>query len=531
MFTSNEEMDLNRLHEFLSGIVARKQTNIGRQVPMDFEERTNLMESRTSTYCELIKIVQVFNSIISENLANVQQFKSDLQAKVGPLYAKINDIDTQFSKDNANREHYNLPSFTKQLQPMDEEISKENITTLLKTLDAKTESIKHQMRSTMKANGQTDSSTDDNRSSTGSYKGKGLKNSKPTSYCSACGEPDHNASKCKIKHTLFCDFCNKKGHAAKACRHRMNGHSVYIHCRIDHGNEPCQRSQLNNRGFLWNSPSMSTGLPKPTLYNHNLQAPPKPYGYDVYPPPGGRTPGQNTYQHTRYPGLNENQNFGPSRSSTPVGSPSLDQLNQTLPALSAQNQTAINQLIKTQTSQKEAFITMAEAEEKRAYDLDFTSVLIFDGKNKAKFYEWFRRVQYTCAYSNQNLHKELLRRSAGTVTTMLLKMNAATRADKIKKKLQEHFGQIPTQLHACRELTKAQMKPDETIIEFNDRYTVLLKESTEEIPETCKSKIIIVAYIDALQDDVGRKLRANIAKFEDEPHHPKAIRTLRDAMN
>ena len=75
------------------------------------------------------------------------------------------------------------------------------------------------------------------------------------------------------------------------------------------------------------------------------------------------------------------------------------------------------------------------------------------------------------------------------------------------------------------------MKSDKTIIEFNDRYTVLLEESTEEVPEICKSKIIIVAYIDALQDNVGRKPRSNIAKFEDEPCHPKAIRTLRNAMN
>ena len=72
------------------------------------------------------------------------------------MYAKISDIDTEFSKDDANREHYNLPLFAKpQVEPTDEDISKENITTLLKTLQAKTESIKHQMRSTMKANGHT----------------------------------------------------------------------------------------------------------------------------------------------------------------------------------------------------------------------------------------------------------------------------------------------------------------------------------------------------------------------------------------
>ena len=109
MFANNEEMDLNRLHEFLSEVDSRKQGNMIRQAPMDFEERTNLMENRTSTYCELIKTVQVFNSIISTNPGSVQQFRSDLQTQVGLLYTKINDIDMQFSKDNANREHYNLP--------------------------------------------------------------------------------------------------------------------------------------------------------------------------------------------------------------------------------------------------------------------------------------------------------------------------------------------------------------------------------------------------------------------------------------
>ena len=102
-------MDLNRLLEFLSDVVSRKQDDMRRQTPMDFEERGNLMENRTSAYCNFIKTIQVFNSIISTNPANAQQFPIDLQKELEPLYTQINDIDTEFSKDNANREHYNLP--------------------------------------------------------------------------------------------------------------------------------------------------------------------------------------------------------------------------------------------------------------------------------------------------------------------------------------------------------------------------------------------------------------------------------------
>ena len=50
LFASNEEMDLNRLHKFLLEVVSRKQANMIRQAPVNFEERTNLMENRTSTY-------------------------------------------------------------------------------------------------------------------------------------------------------------------------------------------------------------------------------------------------------------------------------------------------------------------------------------------------------------------------------------------------------------------------------------------------------------------------------------------------
>ena len=117
----------------------------------------------------------------------------------------------QFNKDDANRVHYKLPPFLKpQVHHTDKEINKEHITMLLKDIDAKTEMIKCQMKSTIKASGQTESSTDNDRSSTGSYKGKGSKEGKQTTYCSACGKPDHNASKCKVKHKLFCHFCNKK---------------------------------------------------------------------------------------------------------------------------------------------------------------------------------------------------------------------------------------------------------------------------------------------------------------------------------
>ena len=75
------------------------------------------------------------------------------------------------------------------------------------------------------------------------------------------------------------------------------------------------------------------------------------------------------------------------------------------------------------------------------------------------------------------------------------------------------------------------MRPEESILVFNDRYTLLLEESTNEISETCSSKIIIVAYTDAIHDEISRKLRSSITKFKNHPSHLKAIRTLCDIMD
>ena len=156
----------------------------------------------------------------------MQQYKENLTTQLDPIYTKIREIDTQFSMDDANMEHYKLPPFAKpQIQPTDEEIKKEHISTLMKTFDAEAENIKQQMRATMRANGQAESSTDDNRSSTGSYKGKSSKTGKQTTYCSACGEPDQNASKCKKKHTLFCDFCNTHN----KCLQTQNEQTKHLH--------------------------------------------------------------------------------------------------------------------------------------------------------------------------------------------------------------------------------------------------------------------------------------------------------------
>ena len=76
LFTSNEPIDLDRLHQFLSEVVQNKPKNNTprQQPPMDFEERTALIVAKSSTYCDLVKTIQVFNSMISIDSTNAKQY-------------------------------------------------------------------------------------------------------------------------------------------------------------------------------------------------------------------------------------------------------------------------------------------------------------------------------------------------------------------------------------------------------------------------------------------------------------------------
>ena len=183
LFTSIKPIDLDQLHDILADIVKKKHAKPQRQTPMDFEDRTNLMESRTNMYCDLIKTVQVFNNIINTNPSNAQQHRENLTIQLDPIYTKIKEMTPSSVKmmQTGNTTNY----LHSQSHKMDEEINKETIATLMKAFKAEMEHIKRQIKATLRANGQAESSTDDDRSSTGSYKGKSTKGGKQTTYCSA----------------------------------------------------------------------------------------------------------------------------------------------------------------------------------------------------------------------------------------------------------------------------------------------------------------------------------------------------------
>ena len=302
--------------------------------------------------------------------------------------------------------------------------TKENITMLLKVLEAKRETIKCQMKSTMKANSQTDSSKHDDRSSTGSYKGKGLKNSKQTSYCSACGEPDHNASKCKIKHKLFCNFCNKQGHALKGGR--QNEWTQHM-CSLWNQSwkwalsETWTKQQRRSEKFTLNLNRVTQAKPIPqpksttkAIWVQCVSTTRKWHIWTTHIP---------AYQISR---TEQKSKFHPSRSSTPVGSPCLDQLNQTAHQNTDQPEGSIHHNGGGWRKRNLQF----EFHINSKYSMERTKQNFMSGSEEYSIHVHIVIETYT---------RNSLRRSTGMVTTVLLKMDAATRAEKIKKKLQEHF--------------------------------------------------------------------------------------------
>ena len=55
---------------------------------MDLEDRMNLIKAE-QVHTVTIRAIQVFNSIISTNLPNIQQYKENLTAQLKPIYTKI----------------------------------------------------------------------------------------------------------------------------------------------------------------------------------------------------------------------------------------------------------------------------------------------------------------------------------------------------------------------------------------------------------------------------------------------------------
>ena len=80
LFASDKPMDLDRQHQFLSETVQNKQqlNEPRRQLSVDFKERTALIEFWSSMYCNLVKTIQVFNSLISMDPTNTEQYRENL---------------------------------------------------------------------------------------------------------------------------------------------------------------------------------------------------------------------------------------------------------------------------------------------------------------------------------------------------------------------------------------------------------------------------------------------------------------------
>ena len=97
---------------------------------MDFNERSTLNDTRTAVWCE----TRGFNSMMTLNRESIKHYQRGLAKQLDPLYAKIRDLDMQFSLNNVYREHHKLSAFTKpQIQLLDEEINKENPNTIMNT--------------------------------------------------------------------------------------------------------------------------------------------------------------------------------------------------------------------------------------------------------------------------------------------------------------------------------------------------------------------------------------------------------------
>ena len=105
----------------------------------------------------------------------------------------------------------------------------------------------------------------------------------------------------------------------------------------------------------------------------------------------------------------------------------------------------------SQRSQQEAFHKLTRASKDKVNDAMFTSIKVFDGRNRQAFEDWIDEIDQACRVSDQDFRTEIFKKSTGAVQQVVLSCNELT-DDELVKKLMSCFSHAPTMNEAREEL-------------------------------------------------------------------------------
>ena len=147
------------------------------------------------------------------------------------------------------------------------------------------------------------------------------------------------------------------------------------------------------------------------------------------------------------------------------------------------------------------------------------SIKTFNGTNKSAFLEWITRIEAAAkqlkdpvSFSPRTI---AFMKSEGSVFTTLSAHAPDAPWEEVKRELASQYSPLPTAMHGILALQDREQEANETLEEFTNEFTRLLKTFKKILPSQCKDPTLIVNYCRGIRSETIReKTCEEIFKFE-----------------
>ena len=143
----------------------------------------------------------------------------------------------------------------------------------------------------------------------------------------------------------------------------------------------------------------------------------------------------------------------------------------------------------------------------------------FNGTNKSAFLEWISRIETAAEQLKDPVHYSprsiALMKSKDSVYTTLSTYSPDTPWEELKRELASQYSPLPTTMHGILALQHREQEANETLEEFTNEFTRLLKTFKKVVPAQCRDPTLIVNYCRGIRNEhVREKTCERIFKFD-----------------
>ena len=330
-----------------------------------------------------------------------------------------------------------------------------------------------------------------------------------------------------------CIYCGYSNHSSANCRYRP----------IDNWEEPRQTPGALRTGATSEnlaSASRNQTEPAPCTNNNN------PFSHIDGRGQNNLHYGGSQRSHHRGPngaaprGEHNNQNFPPRRQQhayfdegynrrySPPMFPSLtfnntmatDAVGRSIIQLAENQSHSLDFILARQQSQMDAYREMTHSNQAQEDDTLFAGIDVYDGEDPSKFEGWLDDVEEACNMTDRNLHKELMKKSAGAIRETLSMMSAAWTDNDIISKLRQDFSLMSTMNRAREELKDLKQLPGQPISSYMYKYGRIHFLATGNQAHNERYPTAIMEFIESLNPKL---MRALVKKHADPRTRPQML--------